>query len=140
RQDSPVMKILVPIDGSTKSLKALYHANYIFRGSAKVRIYLLHVIEWPDENEENVDEELMSQIQAEGRLILRSVALPRQINDYKRIVKLGDPAYKITELADKLKVDMIIMGKKGIGKSASDLGSVTQKVLKNTSKPVVLLD
>ncbi|MFB5606256.1 MAG: universal stress protein, partial [Nitrosarchaeum sp.] len=138
--NSPVMKILVPIDGSARSLKALYHANYLFRGAAKVRIYLLHVIEWTDENEENIDEELASQIQEEGKLILRSVVLPRQINDYKRIVKLGDPAEKISELADKLKVDMIIMDKKGLGKSTSDLGSVTKKVLSLTSKPVVLLD
>ncbi len=138
--DSPVMKILVPIDGSARSLKSLYHANYLFRGAAKVRIYLLHVIEWTDENEENIDEELASQIQEEGRLILRSVVVPKQINDYKRIVKLGDPAEKITELADKLKIDMIIMSKKGIGKSTSNLGNVTQKVLKLTSKPVVLLE
>ena len=138
--NSPLMKILVPVDGSARSLKALYHANYIFRGSAKVKIYLLHVIEWSDENEENIDEELASQIQEEGRLILRSVVLPKQINDYKRIVKLGDPSEKIAELAEKLKVDMIVMGKKGIGKSSSDLGHTTQKVLKLTSKPVVLLD
>jgi len=137
---SSVMKILVPIDGSARSLKAIYHANYLFRGSAKVRIYLLHVIEWTDENEENIDEELAAQIQEEGKLILRSVVVPKQINDYKRIVKLGDPSEKITELADKLKVDMIIMSKKGIGKSTSDLGHITQKVLKLTSKPVVLLE
>jgi len=138
--DSPVIKILVPIDGSARSLKALYHANYLFRGAARVRIYLLHVIEWTDEKEENIDKEMATQIQEEGKMILRSVMVPKQINDYKRIVKLGDPAEQITELADKLKVDMIIMGKKGIGKSASDLGQVTQKVLKNTSKPVVLFE
>lgn len=140
RYDMPVMKILVPVDGSARSLKALYQANYLFRGAAKVRIYLLHVIEWTDENEENIDEELSEQIQEEGRLILRSVVVPKNISDYKRIVKLGDPAEKISKLADKLKIDMIIMGKKGIGKSSSDIGHVTQKVLKLTSKPVVLLE
>ena len=136
----PTMKILVPVDGSARSLKALYQANYLFRGAAKVRIYLLHVIEWTDENEENIDEELSEQIQEEGRLILRSVVVPKNVSDYKRIVKLGDPAEKISELTDKLKIDMIIMGKKGIGKSSSDLGHFTQKVLKLTSKPVVLLE
>ena len=90
--------------------------------------------------DENIDEELASQIQEEGRLILRSVVVPKQISDYKRIVKLGDPSEKIAELADTLKVDMIIMGKKGIGKSTSDLGHITQKVLKLSSKPIVLLE
>lgn len=140
KHDAPIMKILVPVDGSAKSLNALYHANYLFRGAAKVRIYLLHVIEWTDENEENMDEELSAQIQEEGRLVLRSIAVPKQINDYKRIVKLGDPPEKIAELAEKLKVDMIIMGKKGIGKTNSELGHVTRDVLKLSSKPVVLLD
>ncbi len=137
---APIMKILVPVDGSVSSLKALYHANYLFRGALKVRIYLLHVIEWTDENEENMDEELASQIQEEGRLVMRSIVVPKQLNDYKRLVKLGDPPEKIVELADKLKVDMIIMGKKGIGKTDSELGHVVKKVLNLTSKPVVLLD
>jgi len=138
--NSPVMKILVPIDGSARSLRSLYHANHLFRGASKVRIYLLHVIEWTDENEENIDEDLSSQILEEGRLVLRSVVVPKHVSDYKRIVKLGDPAEKITELADKLKIDLIIMSKKGIGKSTSDLGQVTQKVIKLTSKPIVLLE
>lgn len=50
-----ISNIRAPIDGSARSLKALYHANYLFRGTAKVRIYLLHVIVWTDENEENID-------------------------------------------------------------------------------------
>ena len=138
--DSHIMKILVPIDGSARSLKSIYHANYLFRDTIRVRIYLVHVIAWTDKNGENIDKEMASQIREEGRLILRSVVVPKQINDYKRIVKLGDPAEKITELAEKLRVDMIIMNKKGIGKSTLDLGKVTQKVLKLASKPVVLLD
>lgn len=138
--EAPLLKILVPVDGSAKSLNALYHANYLLRGAAKVRIYLLHVIEWTDENEENMDEELSTQIQEEGRLVLRSIVVPKQLNDYKRIVKLGDPSEKIAEVAEKLKVDMIVMGKKGIGKTDSDLGHVTRGVLKTSSKPVILLD
>ena len=140
-EERPVMRILVPVDGSARSLKALYQANYLFRGAARVRIYLVHVIEWStEEDEENIDEEMVSQIQEEGRMILRSVVVPKQINDYKRIVKLGNPPEMISELAEKLRVDMVIMGKKGIGKTTSDLGHTTRKVLKLCSKPVVLLD
>lgn len=137
--DYPIMKILVPVDGSAVSLKALYHANYLFRGAARVKIYLLHVIEWPAENED-IDTELANQIREEGRLILRSIVVPKQINDYKRIVKLGLPSEKIVELANKLNVNMIIMGKRGLGKSTSNTGHVTKQVLGLTSKPVVLLD
>lgn len=137
--DAPVMKILVPVDGSVRSLRSLNHATYMFRGQAKVRIYLLHVIEWPDDDEENMDEELSSKMLEDGRMILRSVVVPQQINDYKRIVNLGNPASKIVRLADKLGVDLIAMGKKGLGNTDDDFGHVTRQVLNHTSKPVILL-
>ena len=136
--DKPLIRILVPIDGSSISLKALYHSNYLFRGSAQIRIYLLHVIEWSEEEE--MDSEFVAQIQEEGRLILRSVVVPKQLHNYQRIVKIGDPATKIVQTAKKLHVDMIAMGKHGLGKSTSELGSVTHKVLKLSSKPIILLD
>lgn len=75
--------------------------------------------------------ELSLQIQ-EGRSILRSVVLPRQINDYKRIVKLGDPAEKISDLVNTFKIDMIMMNKKGLGKSTSDFGLIPKKILSLT--------
>ena len=138
--DATVMKILVPVDGSVTSLKALNNAIYLFRGAARVKIYLLHVIEWPDEYEENMDEKLSSQMLEEGRIILRSVVVPQQINDYGRIVKLGNPPAKIVEMADKLEVDMIAMGQKGLGASEDDIGHVTRRVLKTATKPVILLN
>lgn len=62
--DSHVMKILVPIDGSTRSLKPIYHANYLFRDATQVRICLLHVMVCDDKNEnkDNMDKELVKQI------------------------------------------------------------------------------
>ena len=139
-KDMPIMRVLVPVDGSASSLRALHHSSYLFKGITRVRIYLLHVIEWTDENDENIDENLSSQIQEEGKLILRSIVVPKQLNDYKRIVKLGRPSTKIVELADKLNVDMIIMGKIGIGKSNSSIGNVSQQVVNLTTKPVVFID
>ena len=45
--------------------------------------------------------------------MLRSVALTSRNPDCERIVKLGDPAIKIAEMADKLEVDIIIIGTRG---------------------------
>ncbi|KAF6243282.1 urea active transporter [Nitrosopumilus sp. b1] len=139
-ENREILKILVPIDGSIDSLKALNHANFLLKGYAKARIHVLHVIQWTDEQEENMDEEMTVQMQEEGRRVLRSVIMPKQLNDYERIVKLGDPPSKIAEIAEKLGVDLIVMGKTGLGKSKEDLGNVTSKVLKLTSKPVVLIN
>ncbi len=135
----PVMKILVPVDGSSRSLNALNNANYLFRGAASVKIYLLHVIEWSDDGG-SIDDDLSTQMQDEGRVVLRSIVVPKQINDYSRMVKLGDPPTRIVELADKLGVDLIAMGRKGLGNTGKDYGHVTTKVLKLTSKPVMLLN
>jgi hypothetical protein len=42
-------------------------------------------------------------------------------------------------MAEKLEVDMIVMGSTGIGNAKPQVGHVTMRVLKMTSLPVVLL-
>ena len=64
------------------------------------------------------------------------MALSSRNPDCERIVKLGDPAIKIAEIADKLEVDIIIMKTKG---TEASVGQVTGKVLRLTSRPTVLI-
>jgi nucleotide-binding universal stress UspA family protein len=78
-------------------------------------------------------------MEQEGRKMLRSVAISSRNPDCERIVKLGDPATKIAELADKLEVDIIIMGTKGLGRTDESVGHVTGKVLSLTSRPTILI-
>jgi SSS family transporter len=132
-------KILVCVDGSLQSLRALNYANQIFEGSMRAKIYILNVIEWIDEIEDSVDTELTMKMEEEGRKMLSGVVIYDKTHDYERIVKLGDPAAKIGEIAEKLEVEMIIMGTKGLGKTNSSVGHVSAKVLSLTSKPVVLI-
>ena len=54
------------------------------------------------------------------------------------MVKLGDPATKIIEMTEKLKVDMIVMGATGLSNS-EEMGHVSRKVLKMTSLPVIFI-
>ena len=65
--------------------------------------------------------------------MLLSVAFSSRNPDCERIVKLGDPAIKIAEIADKLEVDIIIM------KTKDTEASVGQVVLRLTSRPTVLM-
>jgi hypothetical protein len=44
------------------------------------------------------------------------------------------------ELAEKLDIELIMLGSTGIGGSDQDLGHVTKEVLKMTSKPAVLFE
>ncbi len=145
RPDTPIKdsanlkKILVAVDGSVQSLRALTYASQAFDERITAKIYILNVIAWMDEDEESLDSELASRIQEEGRRMLKSVIMTKKMDDCERVVKLGDPATKIAEVAEKLEIDMIIMGSKGLGNTKGDLGQVCSKVLKLTSKPVVVL-
>lgn len=131
-------RILVLVDGSIHSLKALNGAAGLFDNEFQTKIFALNVIEWTDEEEESLDSEMTSRIEEEGRRMLRSVVIPTESDIFERIVKVGDPSSKIVQLADKLDVDLIMMGRTGIGNSNDDIGHVARRVLKITSKPVVL--
>jgi nucleotide-binding universal stress UspA family protein len=104
----------------------------------KVMITVLNVIEWTDEEEESMDDELASAIAEQGRRMLRSIMIPKSARDYERIVKLGDPATKIVETAEKLRVDLIVMGASGLS-NCDEIGHVSMKVLKMTSIPVTFM-
>lgn len=132
-------RALVAIDGSLSSLRALTYADSLFRNSVIMRVYMVHVMEWTDEEDDSVDAALVSQMEQEGRRMLKSLTMSRQKADYERIVRLGDPATKIVEIADRLDVDLIVMGTKGLSRGHDSVGHVTAKVLHLTSRPVTLI-
>ena len=132
-------KILVAVDGSISSLRALNYASQLFHEMARTKIYIVNVIEWTDEDEESVDSILVSKMEEEGRKMLKSIIIRDKISQYERIVKHGDPGTKIAEIAQKLNVEMIVMGSKGLGNTEKEIGHVSAKVLRLTLKPVILL-
>ena len=131
-------KILVAVDGSVSSMRALNYVNYVMKESSNIKVYLTHIIEWTDDDE-SMDEEMTLKMEQDGRKMLLGISLPSKLKNYERIVKLGDPAKKISELATSINVDTIVMGRKGLSDTDSNLGHVTTKVLSLTSKPVVLV-
>ena len=131
-------RILVAVDGSMPSIRALDYASQTFQTESI--IYVVHIIEWTDDHEENTyyDTELVKRIEKEGRLILSSI-LAKNSRRCERIVKMGDPANKIIKIANDLNVDMIVLGTRGLGNS-DDLGHVTKKILVESNRPVLLLN
>jgi nucleotide-binding universal stress UspA family protein len=56
------------------------------------------------------------------------------------VVATGDPAQQIMENAEKKDCDLIILGSRGMGPVRGViLGSVSQKVLNNTQRPVLIV-
>lgn len=131
-------RILVALDGSPPSLRALNYANILRSEMTTAQVYLMYVLEWPEEGEEPFDEELLTKMEKEGRILLNSIVLPSKAASYVRIVRVGDPASKIVEVAHKIGASMIVMGTTGLG-NAAETGSVSSRVLKMASVPVVFL-
>jgi SSS family transporter len=132
-------RILVAVDGSMPSIRALDYASNAFQLDST--IYVLHIIEWPEDPEDNAeyDTELLKRIEKEGRLVLSSILI-KNSKRCERIVKVGDPANRIIKTANDLNVDMIVLGTRGLGHAADYLGHVTRKVLSESHKPVLLLN
>lgn len=131
-------RILVAIDGSSPSLRALNYATSLHDDMITAQIYLMYVLEWPEEGEEHLDDELLTKMEREGRILLNSIVLPSKSVSYVRIVRIGDPATKLLDVASKIGASMIVMGTTGLG-NAAEMGSVSGKVLKEASVPVVFL-
>ena len=144
--------ILVPLDGSEHSRRALEVAHRL-AAADEATLYLLNVAEWPPATdllgkavgarEMGVSQEKVEQT---GRQLLEHVeaaedsghGMLEQTKDKigiahlhtQNIVRIGIPADVILEEAERLGVDAIVMGSRGISDLKGLLvGSVSHKVL-----------
>lgn len=80
-------------------------------------------------------EQLQAIIQTEAELIEEDVTLPPKIE-----VHHGEPAPMILAVADRLDVDMIVLGSHSKGKlHYAFLGSVAEKILRKTNRAVTIV-
>lgn len=139
-------KLLVPVDGSTASLRALKVAVSLARLSPNASLHLVHVHEEPliyGEIAVYVPREKMEALQrahSDGILDIAEAELRDSGVRHTREVLSGPIAPTIAAHAERLGCDAIVMGRHG--KTAlGDLlmGSVALKVLHATRLPVMLV-
>ncbi len=135
-----LQKILVAVDGSEHSLKAVEYAAEL-ASKHGCEIYLLHIVQKVD-----VSNELKQYMESEkieepaeyvilnriGEKILdkaEAVARENGVCKVYKVIETGEPANKIVEYAKNNNVDSIIIGSRGLGDLKGLLmGSVSNKV------------
>ena len=134
------MKILVPLDGSEQSQKALFQACQLAKG-LEGHIILLYVVEKSIPFNLLDRKEYLSILRKFGNRVLekaRKSAIQSGL-DPKIVIKEGNIVNEISKLAKKEKCNLIIVGNKGLGKTARlFLGSVSNK-LANSSPCSILI-
>jgi nucleotide-binding universal stress UspA family protein len=134
--------ILVATDGSEYSEKALYEAINLAK-SCNTKLYVMSVVE-VNEEYEALAPQVVEKADEEARMFLDAAqkCAEREKISCNTIVHRGeDPAHFIIEEAEKLKADMIVMGKHGRTKALRKLfvGSVTAKVVSHAHCKVMIV-
>lgn len=134
-------KILVPIDGSEYSLRALDKAKELGE-FYKAEITLLTVIYTGHYNYFELQKEVISSEEEVGQKLLleASKVLEDYPYGYKTTFKLGDVANEIITMAEEGNFDLIVMGSRGLGAfTRALLGGVSQKVVSHANTTVMIV-
>jgi nucleotide-binding universal stress UspA family protein len=136
-------KVLIPIDGSEQSLRALRHvATHASMDGRPIRITLLNVQPTVPVGSvvtrAMVNEHYASQSEAALAAARRFVSRRNLSADVRVLV--GDPAESIVETARRGRYSEIVMGTRGLGTlKGLLLGSVVTKVIQLSRVPVTVV-
>jgi nucleotide-binding universal stress UspA family protein len=138
-------KILVPVDGSENSFRALEQAIFLATKIQEAQIIVLYIIEDLPSlyiYSPKIIEKLHADYKNEYTKILercKEIAKKSGIN-INTVLLEGDPASKIIGYSDMEKFDLIIIGSRGMGKFKEVIiGSVSNKVLHHAKCSVMLV-
>lgn len=137
-------KILVPVDGSEQSQKAVSFATDLAR-HYNATMYLLHVFKLtiiPEGLGEYVVSDRV-QLRALGDKIIAAAEEEAKGHGVERVetaVVEGDPAERIIDYAKEHDVDIIVIGSRGLGSfKGLLLGSVSNKVTHKADRTCVIV-
>jgi nucleotide-binding universal stress UspA family protein len=139
------MKILLPVDGSEVSLKAVRFAIDLIGKGLQADVVLANVQD-PVSLYEMVmapDPQVLESVsEGAGNYLLEGAqALLKQAGVvYECEVASGDPGHTIIDIVERFGCDMVLMGSHGKGSLRSALlGSVSQAVLRAAKVPVTIV-
>jgi nucleotide-binding universal stress UspA family protein len=139
-----MFKVLVPVDGSENSLRAVERAIVLLRDRKPFELHLLNV-------QPPVSGTVTTFVgstavkdyhreEGEKAMAAARALLDRQSIPYKQHVTVGPFGESIAGFARQLHVDQIVMGTRGMGKiTGALLGSVSTEVIRHADVPVTLV-
>lgn len=137
-------KILVPIDGSEASRRALAEALYV-AGLSGAALGFLHVVDLNREmpTPQRIWEETNSMKEwreaGQEKLAKFLADLPATV-EHERLVEIGAPTKCILKIAAEGQYDLIVMGSRGLNVLENIvLGSVSYGVLARAACPVMVV-
>ncbi len=137
-----IKKVLAPIDLSENSEKSLQYAK-LMADKFDAKLYIYHCITDLNTAVGYVPslpvEQIINAMREETLKEIEHLRNRYNLNDNVEVViEIGDAAKKIVEFADKNEIDLIVMGAHGrSGIERFMFGSVTEKVMRMSSKPVL---
>ncbi len=137
-------KLLVPVDGSENSLRALDHAIYLAKKTG-ANITAMNVIENPPTvyvESQKLLNDLLAKFREESANILDKCKQIAEKNDVKieTVMGEGDAASTIVGYAQEGDFDTIIIGRRGLGRfKEMMLGSISNKVLHHAKCTVMIV-
>jgi nucleotide-binding universal stress UspA family protein len=138
-------KILVSVDGSENSLRALRHGLFL-ASRLKTKLSVLYVLEIPPVvyvQSQKIINSAIESIEDEAKKVFSEVDKEAKKYDYayEAVILKGHPvASVIIEYADQKDMEIIIIGSRGFGKfKTAILGSVSHHIIHHTKRPVILI-
>jgi nucleotide-binding universal stress UspA family protein len=137
-------KILVPVDGSDNSYRALDAALFLSEklGSNITVIHVMEDVPVLYIESQKLLSELLENYKKEKQDILSkcSEIATKKGETIKAVLLQGNPASIILDFSKKEKYDIVIMGSRGMRKFKEIiLGSVSSKIVHHSSCPVMLI-
>jgi nucleotide-binding universal stress UspA family protein len=135
-------KILVAVDGSKTSLKALEYVVRRKRMGERIEAFILNVQPAISPKVGLITRGMIKEYQdQESEKVLGNAHLTRMKRYLKAdtYVETGGPAERIIDFASRTGVEEIVIGSRGLGGVKGFIGSVANKVVQLSRVPVIVV-
>ncbi|MBP9483586.1 MAG: universal stress protein [Negativicutes bacterium] len=142
-----IKRILVLVDGSDNSKRALEYAAYMAQVS-KASVDLLHVVNLGAEiasltpvTSGYVPDQVAKDLEEAGAMILKEASIGFAVGTrVKAHLEIGVPTDVALEFCEENKIDLIVMGSRGLGFfKGLVLGSVSSYLVEHATCPVLVI-